>query len=207
MAEANTAPGMMTPLGHGAGTDGHDSSRRDFIFIAAGAAGAIGAAAVVWPLIDQMNPAGDARALATIEFDLAKLELGQEVRFTWQGKPVFARRRTPEEITKSEQTALSALKDKLSRNQGLPASADASDANRVPVGPDGKPKPEFIVLVGTCTHLGCVPVFGQGDFGGWFCPCHGSHYDTAGRIRIGPAPANLEVPKLAFVTDSVVRIG
>lgn len=207
MAEAGAAPGMMPQHGHGEDAHGHETSRRDFIFVAASAAGAIGAAAVVWPLIDQMNPAGDARALATIEFDLAKLEPGQEIRFTWQGKPVFARRRTADEIAKSEKVALSTLKDKLSRNQGLPANADASDSNRVPVGPDGKPKPEFIVLVGTCTHLGCVPVFGQGNFGGWFCPCHGSHYDTAGRIRLGPAPRNLEVPKLAFVTDSVVRIG
>lgn len=188
--------------GHGEG-----ASRRDFIFIAASAFGAVGAGTLVWPLIDQMNPAQDSRALATAEFDLSTVELGQEVRFTWRGKPVFVRHRTPEEIEAAQKVELTSLKDKLARNDGLAANLDASDKNRVPLGPDGQPKPEYIVLVGICTHLGCVPLFGQGDFGGWFCPCHGSHYDTAGRIRLGPAPANLEVPKVAFLSDSVVRIG
>lgn len=167
-----------------------EATRRDFIHIAAGAAAAGAGVMVVWPLINQMNPASDTLALSTIEFDVTKVLEGQQVVITWQGKPVFVRNRTPVEVQEAEATPLSELKD------------PQADAERV--------KPEhanYLVVVGSCTHLGCVPTFGTGDFGGWFCPCHGSHYDTSGRIRRGPAPANLVVPEYQFLTDTSIRIG
>ncbi len=169
---------------------GDDPSRRDFIHIAA-AAGAVGAvAAIAWPLVDQMNPSADVLALSSIEYDLTKVALGQEVTIKWQGKPVFVRHRTPKEIAQAVAADHSELRD------------PQTDADRHKAG-----KPEWLILVGVCTHLGCVPLFGQGDYGGWFCPCHGSVYDTSGRIRKGPAPKNLAVPDYAFLSDTKVKIG
>jgi ubiquinol-cytochrome c reductase iron-sulfur subunit len=170
---------------------GHDDpSRRDFIHIAAvgAAVGAVGS--VAWPLVDQMNPSGDVLALASIEFDLSKVQLGQQVVVKWQGKPVFVRYRTPKEIAEAVKDDSASMKD------------PAPDASRHKEG-----KSQWLVLVGVCTHLGCVPNFGSGDFGGWLCPCHGSVYDTAGRIRKGPAPRNLDLPAYSFLSDTKIKIG
>jgi ubiquinol-cytochrome c reductase iron-sulfur subunit len=178
---------------------GQDPNRRDFIHIAAtvAALGAVGSLA--WPFIDQMNPAGDTLAMASIEFDLSKVELGQQVTLKWRGKPLFVRHRTPAEIA----AAIKGDKDEL--------RDPATDEARHKAG-----KAEWLILVGTCTHLGCVPNFVQGPNNaatvqgtedGWFCPCHGSHYDTSGRIRKGPAPKNLVVPDYAFLSDTKVKIG
>ena len=178
---------------------GQDPNRRDFIHIAAtvAAIGAVGSLA--WPFIDQMNPAGDTLALASIEFDLGKVEVGQQVTLKWRGKPLFVRRRTPAEIA----AAIKGDKDDL--------RDPATDESRHKAG-----KAEWLILVGTCTHLGCVPNFVagpnnaatvKGTEDGWFCPCHGSHYDTSGRIRKGPAPKNLVVPDYAFLSDTKVKIG
>ena len=167
-----------------------DPNRRDFIHIAAGAA-AVGAGAMAaWPLINSMNPAADTLALSTIEFDLTKVQEGQQVVIKWQGKPVFVRYRTPAEIERARADDTASLPD------------PQTDAERVIEGHE-----QYLVLVGSCTHLGCVPTFGSGDFGGWFCPCHGSHYDTSGRIRRGPAPANLVVPTYEYLNDTRIRIG
>ena len=173
-------------------TDPHagDPNRRDFIHIAAATAavGAVGAAVV--PLVNQMNPSADVLALASIEFDLSKVMPGQQVVVPWQGKPVFVRYRTAAEIAKAVADDSAQMKD------------PAKDASRHKDG-----KPQWLILVGVCTHLGCVPNFGTGEYGGWLCPCHGSQYDTSGRIRKGPAPLNLEVPKWDFVSDTKVKIG
>ena len=169
---------------------GEDPSRRDFIHVAA-AAGAVGAvAAIAWPVIDQMSPSSDVLAMASIEYDIAKVALGQEVTIKWQGKPVFVRHRTPKEIAEAVASDHADLRD------------PQTDAERVKPG-----KAEWLILVGICTHLGCVPTFGQGEYGGWLCPCHGSQYDTSGRIRKGPAPKNLAVPDYAFLSDTKVKIG
>ena len=177
---------------HGDGADhgGGDPNRRDFIHIAAGAAAVGAGVSVLWPLINQMNPAADTVALASIEFDLTKVAEGQQVVVRWQGKPGFVRYRTPAEIEAARTTPLSELKD------------PQTDAERVIEGHE-----QYLVLVGSCTHLGCVPTFGTGDYGGWFCPCHGSHYDTSGRIRKGPAPLNLAVPEYEYLSDTRIRIG
>jgi ubiquinol-cytochrome c reductase iron-sulfur subunit len=173
--------------------DVQEPGRRDFIVVATYAMAGLGAAAVAWPLIDQLNPAADTLALANIEVDISKIAVGQSITVKWRGKPVFIRHRTADEIARANATNLDDLRDP----QGDTARAE---------------KPEYLVLVGVCTHLGCVPL-GQktgevrGDYDGWFCPCHGSHYDTSGRIRKGPAPTNLEVPPYNFLSDSVVRIG
>jgi ubiquinol-cytochrome c reductase iron-sulfur subunit len=184
--------------------DSHgDGSRRDFLYIATGAAGAVTAGAAVWPLIDQMNPSADVLALASIEVDIGDVEPGTQLTVKWRGKPVFIRRRIAEEIAAARAVPLDDLKDPGAENKNLPADADASDQNRAL-----DDKGEWLVMMGVCTHLGCVPLGnGAGDFGGWFCPCHGSHYDTAGRIRKGPAPLNLEVPLVAFVSDTVIKLG
>lgn len=170
-------------------TDNANVTRRDFLYVATTAAVGVGATVALWPFIDQMNPAADTLALKEVEFDLAPIVAGQIVTIEWQKKPVFIRRRTPEEIQAAEQVPLGELPD------------PQADKDRVQ-------KPEWLILVATCTHLGCVPSNQlKGDYGGWLCPCHGSHYDTSGRIRKGPAPLNLAVPPYAFLSDTKVLIG
>ncbi len=184
-----------------AGLDGDsEPNRRDFFLIATGAMGAVGAAAVAWPIIDQMNPDASALALASVEVDVSSMEPGQSIKVSWRGKPVFIRFRTEAEVAEARAVPLEDLKDTDARNANL--AGDASDENR------GVPGREaWIIMVGVCTHFGCIPIGEQGDYGGWFCPCHGSHYDTAGRIRKGPAPENLAVPAYEFIDDTTIRIG
>ena len=167
-----------------------DPSRRDFIHIAATAAAVGGVAAVAWPLIDQLNPAADTLALSSLEYDLSKVALGQQVSIAWRKQPVFIRHRTPKEIAEARAADHGSLKD------------PQKDADRVKAGHD-----EWLILLASCTHLGCVPTFGGGEYGGWLCPCHGSVYDTSGRIRKGPAPKNLEVPDYSFLSDTKVKVG
>ena len=164
------------------------TNRRDFLFTATYAVGAVGVGATVWPMIDQMNPDASVKALATTEVDISTIELGKTITVLWRGKPVFIRRRTQEEISKAQNIKLEELKD------------PQKDEDRVK-------KSEWLVMTGVCTHLGCVPLGDKGDFGGWFCPCHGSHYDTSGRIRKGPAPTNLEIPKYEFIDNNTIKIG
>ena len=184
-----------------------EPNRRDFIVIAAQAFVAVGAAVALWPFIHQMNPDASTQALASTEVDLSPIKEGQAITVVWRGKPVFIRNRTPEEVKTAKAVKLADLKDPLARNDALPDSTRATDENRTKAGNEN-----WLVLVGICTHLGCIPK-GQGmgdsrgDFGGWFCPCHGSHYDTAGRIRFGPAPQNLEVPPYEFLSDTQIKIG
>ena len=184
-----------------------EPNRRDFIVIAAQAFAGVGAALALWPFISQMNPDASTQALASIDVDLAPIKEGQAITVSWRGKPVFIRNRTAEEVKKAVDVKLADLSDKSARNDALPEKATAVDTNRTKKG-----KENWLVLVGICTHLGCIPK-GQsmsdarGDFGGWFCPCHGSHYDTSGRIRKGPAPRNLEVPVYEFVSDTKIKIG
>jgi len=168
----------------------HGATRRDFLYVAAGGMTAIGAAAFVWPFVSQMNPSKDVLALSSIEVDVSQVPEGGAITVSWRGKPVFIRHRTAKEIEAARADDAGALPD------------PQKDADRVKQG-----KEAWLVLVGVCTHLGCVPLNNQGEYGGWFCPCHGSHYDTSGRIRKGPAPTNLEVPSYAFVNDTTVRIG
>ncbi len=177
-------------------------TRRDFLYVATGAAGAVTAGAAVWPLINQMNPSADVQALASIQVDVSSVEPGSQLTVKFLGKPVFIRRRTEAEIEEAREVPMSDLKDGLSRNPNLAADSDAEDQNRA-LDETG----EWLVMVGVCTHLGCVPLGDAGDFDGWFCPCHGSHYDTAGRIRKGPAPENLHIPLARFVSDTVIELG
>ena len=172
-----------------------DVTRRDFLFIGTTGIGAVGAAVAVWPFVDQMNPAADTLALATTKVDISSIAEGESLLVKWQGKPVFIRHRTQAEIDEARAVALSALPD-----------AEADEERVV----DGNDK--FLVVVGVCTHLGCVPLGTKtgeekGEFGGWFCPCHGSHYDTSGRIRKGPAPENLAVPVYSYLSDTTIQIG
>ena len=176
-------------------------NRRDFLYVATGATGAITAGAAVWPLINQMNASADVQALASIEVPVGDLEPGTQLTVKWRGKPVFIRRRMQEEIDEARATTLDQLPDMEARNANL--EGDASDENR-----SLDEAGEWLVMMGVCTHLGCVPLGdGAGDFGGWFCPCHGSHYDTSGRIRKGPAPENLAVPQAVFVDDTTIKLG
>jgi ubiquinol-cytochrome c reductase iron-sulfur subunit len=182
---ANTAADATTQTGAG-----DDPSRRDFIHIAA-MAGAAGAGLVtLWPLIGQFAPSADTLALASVEFDLSKVQDGQQVTINWRGKPLFIRNRTPSEIERAVKDDNASMKD------------PEPDSKRHKPG-----KPQWLILIGSCTHLGCVPTFGGGEYGGWFCPCHGSVYDTAGRIRKGPAPKNLVLPDYNFLSDTKVKIG
>ncbi|MEX0853100.1 MAG: ubiquinol-cytochrome c reductase iron-sulfur subunit [Bauldia sp.] len=182
--------------------DHPEPTRRDFIYIATGAVGTVGAALTAWPLIDQMNPDAAALALSTTEVDVSSLEPGMSVTVKWRGRPVFIRNRTEKEIAEAKATPLSDLKDRAARNANVSEHATAEDVNRA-----AGDRENWLIMVGVCTHLGCVPLGQQGAYGGWFCPCHGSVYDTAGRIRQGPAPENLAVPKYEFISDSVIRIG
>jgi ubiquinol-cytochrome c reductase iron-sulfur subunit len=184
-------------------TETHDPNRRDFLYIATGMAGAVGAAAFAWPFIDQMRPDASTLALATIEVDVSALEPGMSLTVKWRGKPVFIRNRTPEEVEAAKGVPMSELKDPLARNANLDSSAEATDLDRSA----GEGKENWLVMVGVCTHLGCVPLGQAGEYNGWFCPCHGSVYDTAGRIRKGPAPENLAVPTFAFTSDTKILIG
>ncbi len=165
-------------------------TRRDFMVLAAGAVGAAGAACTVWPLVDSMNPAADVLALSSTEVDISAIAPGQIITVLWRGKPVFIRHRTPEEIKEAKEADTAELRD------------PQKDAERVKPGHE-----EWLVLVGVCTHLGCVPIGNKGEYEGWFCPCHGSQYDTSGRIRKGPAPLNLAVPEYSFVSDKIIKIG
>ncbi len=183
-------------------TDQADPNRRDFLYIATGAMGAVGAGAVVWPFIDQMNPDASALALASIEVPIDSIEEGQSVTVQWRGKPVFIRNRTQKEMEEAQAVPMAELPDPFARNANLPADAPATDENRGIAGQEN-----WLVQVGICTHLGCVPLGDAGDYHGWFCPCHGSHYDTAGRIRKGPAPENLLIPPYEFVNDTTLKIG
>jgi len=162
--------------------------RRDFLYYVSYALGAVGVGSVIWPLVDQMNPDASVKALSTTEVDISNIQPGKSLTVLWRGKPVFIRRRTPEEILLAKNTKLSDLKD------------PQDDSERVQ-------KPEWLVMLGVCTHLGCVPLGDKGDYDGWFCPCHGSHYDTSGRIRKGPAPTNMPIPKYEFLDNNTIKIG
>ncbi|MBL4812099.1 MAG: ubiquinol-cytochrome c reductase iron-sulfur subunit [Rhodobacteraceae bacterium] len=186
----------MTQAEHPEGT------RRDFIYYATAMAGAVATGAAVWPLVNQMNPSADVLALASIRVDVSGVEPGSQITVLWQGKPVFIRSRTAEEIEMSLAVDVEALPDPQANNDNMSAELPATDANRA-LTEDGV----WLVQMGVCTHLGCVPLGEAGDFGGWFCPCHGSHYDTAGRIRKGPAPRNLPIPVAAFVDETTIQLG
>ena len=189
--------------------DDHQGTRRDFIYYATAGAGAVVTGAAVWPLINQMNPSADVQALASIRVDVADVGPGTQLTVLWQGKPVFVRRRTEEQIAQAvaDDQEVERNIDPMARNFNISSDALAIDENRHPEG-----KPEWLVLVGLCTHLGCVPLGAgegedKGEFDGYFCPCHGSHYDAAGRIRKGPAPTNLAVPEFEFTSESTIRVG
>ncbi|MDX2483585.1 MAG: ubiquinol-cytochrome c reductase iron-sulfur subunit [Pseudodonghicola sp.] len=180
----------------------HEGTRRDFLYYATAGAGAVTAGAAIWPLVNQMNPSADVQAMSSIHVDVSGVETGTQISVKFLGKPVFIRRRTEEEIMQGREVALSDLVDPLSENPNKPGT-DASDQNRT-LDEAG----EWLVMMGVCTHLGCVPLGNNsGDFNGWFCPCHGSHYDTAGRIRKGPAPQNLHIPMTEFVDDTTIKLG
>lgn len=170
-----------------------ETRRRDFIVVAAGALTTVGAAMMSWPFIDSMNPSADVSALSSIDVDLTPIELGQRITVSWRGKPVFIDHRTPELIEMARQGDSDDLPD---------SETDAARTQRA----------EWLIMIGVCTHLGCVPL-GQrpasrkGEWDGWFCPCHGSHYDTSGRIRKGPAPRNLDIPPYRFLADGQIQIG
>ncbi|NOZ65556.1 MAG: ubiquinol-cytochrome c reductase iron-sulfur subunit [Alphaproteobacteria bacterium] len=167
-------------------------TRRNFLYVATGVVGAVGVASVAWPLVDQMNPSADVLAMASVEVDISPIPVGQTISILWRGKPVFIRHRTEKEIARG-----------VSENND-PMIDPADDQDRAQ-------KPEWLIMIGICTHLGCVPLdnteFQSGDYGGWYCPCHGSEYDIAGRIRKGPAPRNLDLPKYKYLSDTTVKIG
>ncbi len=193
--------GLVSQADDHAGTG--EGTRRDFLYYATAGAGAVATGAAVWPLVNQMNPSADVQALSSIMVDVSAVEVGTQLTVKWLGKPVFIRRRSQEEIDAARATALDELTiDRMAQNANKPG-ADASDENRT-LDEAG----EWLVMMGVCTHLGCVPLGdGAGEFGGWFCPCHGSHYDTAGRIRRGPAPRNLDVPVASFFDETTIKLG
>ena len=182
--------------------DTHDPNRRDFLYVATGMAAVVGAGAFAWPFIDQMRPDASTLALSTVEVDVSALKAGESLIVKWRGKPVVVRYRTDKEMKDGEAVKLDDLKDPIARNANLASDAPATDANRTAPG-----KEAWMVMVQVCTHLGCIPLGQEGEFGGWFCPCHGSVYDTAGRIRHGPAPENMAVPVFSFISDTKIRIG
>lgn len=179
-----------------------DANRRDFLYIATGAVGAVGVASLAIPLIDQMNPSASVLALASIEVDLSPIEEGQSITVKWRGNPVIIRYRTAKEIEEARAVNLADLPDQDARNPNVADGSAATDENRVVDG-----KTQYLVQMGVCTHLGCVPIGNEGEYDGWFCPCHGSHYDTSGRIRKGPAPENLHVPEYQYLSDAKIKIG
>lgn len=172
-----------------------DESKRDFIFIATGAAAAVGAGSLAWPLVMQMGKAADTLAAGSIEINLENIPEGGQVKMLWRGKPVFVRHRTAAEITAAENVDVAGFPD------------PQTDTERLVAGPDGKLNPKYLVMVGVCTHFGCIPLGEDGDFDGWYCPCHGSHYDTSGRIRKGPAPKNMEIPPYEYISANVIKVG
>jgi len=190
-----------------------EPNRRDFLYIATGATGIVGTTLVTWPLIDQMNPSADVLALTSIEIDISSVQPGQSITVLWRSKPIFIRRLTEREIAEVRSVSVSELLDPLARNANLPDDAAATYENRFASegGLSGarlpRQKLEWLIVVGICTHLGCIPLANQGDYDGWLCPCHGSEYDTAGRVRVGPAPENLFVPPYIFLSETRVRIG
>lgn len=190
-------------MSHADDSHGNGETRRDFLYYATGGAGVVAAGAAVWPLVNQMNPSADVQALSSIRVDVGDVAEGTQLTVKWLGKPVFIRRRTQPEIDEARQVTMDQLTiDAESRNENRPGT-DASDENRA-MDEAG----QWLVMMGVCTHLGCVPLGdGAGDFGGWFCPCHGSHYDTSGRIRKGPAPENLPVPIAVFENDTTIKLG
>jgi ubiquinol-cytochrome c reductase iron-sulfur subunit len=194
-------------------TEHADVNRRDFLMIATGTVAGVGAALTAWPFINQMNPDAAVLALSSIEVDLASIAEGQAVTLKWRGNPLIIRHRTKIEIEAAKAVKMDELKDPVARNANAKDGVDASDDNRVVGG-----KENFLVMLGVCTHLGCVPdgnsgsrefavVEGSSKTGGWFCPCHGSQYDTAGRIRRGPAPENLAVPPYKYLSDTKILVG
>lgn len=183
-------PGFLAGILTLASTAETEPTRRDFLYVATGAVGTVFMAGAIWPLIDQMNPDASVLALSSIEFDLSPIEEGMSVTIKWRGLPLFVRHRTVKDIEEAKAVPLSDLKD------------PATDEQRTKEGHE-----QWLIMIANCTHLGCVPVGESGDFDGWFCPCHGSHYDTAGRIRKGPAPKNLVLPEYEFLSDTLVRIG
>ncbi|NNF23787.1 MAG: ubiquinol-cytochrome c reductase iron-sulfur subunit [Rhodobacteraceae bacterium] len=183
--------------------DDHEGTRRDFLYYATAGAGVVVTGAAVWPMINQMNPSADVQAASTLRVDISGVEVGSQLTVLFLGKPIFIRRRTEEEIEAARQVELADLIDAGAENANISGEAPATDENRT-LDENG----EWLVMQGVCTHLGCVPLGdGAGDFGGWFCPCHGSHYDTAGRIRRGPAPRNLPVPVAEFADETTILLG
>ena len=163
-------------------------TRRDFIYTLTATLGVLGAGASVWPIVSQMNPDSSVKALSTVEVDISKVEEGKEITVMWRGKPVFIKRRTQNEIDEARSVRMEDLPD------------PEKDEDRAK-------NPEWLVMLGVCTHLGCVPLNDKGDYNGWFCPCHGSHYDTSGRIRKGPAPTNMSIPNYEFLENNIIKIG
>lgn len=185
----------------------HSSERRDFLYYATAATGAVVTGAAIWPMVNQMNPSADVQAASQMRVDIGGVPVGTQLTVLFLGKPVFVRHRTEEEIEAARAVDLGDLVDDASRNVNL-ADADAADENRSTADFNGENTGEWLIMVGVCTHLGCVPIGdGAGDFGGWFCPCHGSHYDSAGRIRRGPAPENLPIPPVEFVDETTILLG
>lgn len=183
--------------------DDHEGTRRDFLYYATAGTATVAAGAAVWPLVDQMNPSADVKALSSIRVDISGVEEGSQLTVKWLGKPVFIRHRTEEEIAEARADDDADLPDDLARNPNIDDTADASDANRA-LDDEGK----WLVMIGVCTHLGCVPLGdGAGDYDGWYCPCHGSHYDASGRIRRGPAPENLIIPVAEFLDETTIKLG
>ncbi|MFV0382888.1 ubiquinol-cytochrome c reductase iron-sulfur subunit [Paracoccus sp. (in: a-proteobacteria)] len=182
--------------------DDHVGTRRDFLYFATAGAGAVATGAAAWTLVNQMNPSADVQALSSIQVDVSGIEVGTQLTVKWLGKPVFIRRRTEQEIQEGRAVQLNELIDQNAENPNKPGEP-ALDQNRT-LDEAG----EWLVMIGVCTHLGCVPMGdGAGDFDGWFCPCHGSHYDSAGRIRRGPAPENMHIPVAEFLDDTTIKLG
>jgi ubiquinol-cytochrome c reductase iron-sulfur subunit len=189
MSESTHHTDASSETAHEGTADG--VKRRNFLVLSAQAFGGLGAAALIWPFVDSMNPSADVLAMASTEVDVSSVKEGQEIRVMWRGKPVFIRHRSAKEIEEANKVDVSELRD------------PQKDSDRVKKG-----KEQWMVMLGVCTHLGCVPLGNNsGDYDGWFCPCHGSHYDTSGRIRKGPAPTNLTVPQYDFITDTKIKIG
>ena len=181
----------------------HEPTRRDFLFLATGMAGVVGAGALAWPFIDQMRPDASTLAAASVEVDISSLKKGSTLQVKWRGKPITIRNRTDKEVADAKKVPLDQLKDPVARNANLAADAKATDENRSA----GAGKENWFVMIQVCTHLGCIPLGEQGEYGGWFCPCHGSVYDTAGRIRHGPAPENMYLPPYELTPGKTVKIG